>query len=71
MPPGQTEAFGDTLSIADDVERFCLINLSADIEHIAYDDLEGEGYEQRLEQAKARLRDEHELHGDPYERGAT
>ena len=62
--PGQpSSAFADTLSIADDVERFCLVNLSADIEHLALDDALGERYDERLSQAKARLREKHQLDG--------
>ena len=57
----QTGEFGDVLTIADEVERFCVINLSADIEGVAMDDLLGEGYEERLEQARATLRGRHEL----------
>jgi hypothetical protein len=63
LPAQPSSAFADTLSVADAVERFCLINLSADIEQLALDDLLGEGYDQRLAQAKARLREKHQLNG--------
>ena len=59
--PDSGTPFPDTLTIADSVERFCLTNLSADIEGIATDDLAGPGYEERLEAARTRIREKHDL----------
>jgi hypothetical protein len=58
-----TGDLGDTLKIADEIERFCVINLSADIEGVAMDDLVGEGYAERLQEARENLRRKHELSG--------
>jgi hypothetical protein len=57
----QTGDFGDTLKIADEIERFRVINLSADIEGVAMDDLLGEGYAEQLREARENLRRKHEL----------
>ena len=54
-----TGDYGDTLKIADEIERFCVINLSADIEGVAMDDLLGKGYEERLQEAREYIRREH------------
>jgi hypothetical protein len=58
-----TGDYGDTLRIADEIERFCVINLSADIEGVAMDDLDSERYRERLEEARDKLRRDHELSG--------
>jgi hypothetical protein len=55
--------FGDTLEIADEIERFCVINLSADIEGVAMDDLLGDGYQERLANARADIRRRRQLSG--------
>jgi hypothetical protein len=58
-----TGDYGDTLKIADEIERFCVINLSADIEGVAMDELLGATYNERLQEARDQLRREHELGG--------
>jgi hypothetical protein len=59
----QTGDFGDTLKVADETERFCAVNLAADIEGVAMDDLLGEGYPERLQEARENLRRKHGLSG--------
>jgi hypothetical protein len=58
-----TGDYGDTLKIADDIERFCVINLSANVERIAWDDVLSDRYEERLREARDKLRRDHELTG--------
>ena len=58
-----TGEYGNTLKIADEIERFCVIQLSADIEGMAMDDLLGKDYEKRLHEAREKLRRDHELSG--------
>lgn len=59
--PESGSPFASTLTVVDEVERFCLMNLSADIEGLAMDDLLGEEYEERLKAARGRLRVKHDL----------